>query len=139
MRRRTAALILRPAITCWPAVVPANACTDLQEQKNTFFPVSWCFERHVVIERFRLRTHPMLNVGGCAKLKPPPGVPCCCGAMEGLAGAAGGAAAAPAPKVKTPGLLFVDPNPLAPPNWKPPGGHRVEEKLGFERLEGVEC
>lgn len=65
----------------------------------------------------------MLKVAGCAKLKPPPGLPCC-GAMEGLAGAAGGAAA-PAPKVKTPGLLLVDPNPPAPPNLKPPGGHRV--------------
>lgn len=58
------------------------------------------------------------------KLKPP-GLTCC-GAMEGLAGAAGGAAA-PAPKVKTPGLLFVDPNPPAPPNWKPPSGNRGKE------------
>lgn len=60
-------------------------------------------------------------------MNPDPGTTCG-GAMEGFAGAAGGAAA-PAPKVKTPELLFVDPNALAPPNWKPPGGHRVRTKV----------
>lgn len=102
------------------------------------FPVNRCLERHVVTERVGGATHPMLNAGGCAKLKPPPAGPCC-GAGAGLAGAAGGAAA-PAPKVKTPGLLFVEPNPPAPPNWKPPGGHREEGHRRFERLtHAVKC
>lgn len=57
---------------------------------------------------------PMLNAGGCAKLNPPPAAPDC-GAMEGLAAGAGDAAA-PAPKVNTPDVLFVAPNALAPPN-----------------------
>lgn len=47
-------------------------------------------------------------------MNPPPGAPDC-GAMEGLAGGAGDAAA-PAPKVNTPEVLFVAPNALAPPN-----------------------
>lgn len=34
LRRRTAALILRPAITCWPAVAPANVCDDLEEHMS---------------------------------------------------------------------------------------------------------
>lgn len=57
---------------------------------------------------------PMLNVGGCVKLNPPPGAPGW-GAMEGLAGGAG-EAADPAPKVNTPEALFVAPNAPAPPN-----------------------
>lgn len=83
--RRTAVLILRPAIACCPA---GEAVKDLVD--------------------------PILNVGGCEKLNPPPGVPDW-GAIEGLAGGAG-EAADPAPKVKTPEALFVAPNPLAPPN-----------------------
>lgn len=63
--------------------------------------------------------YPMLNAGGCEKLNPPTAAPDW-GAMEELAGGAG-EAAAPAPNVNTPGVeLFVDPNALAPPNWKPP-------------------
>lgn len=57
---------------------------------------------------------PILKVGGCVKLNPPPGAPDW-GAMEGLAGGAG-EAADPAPKVNTPEALFVAPNALAPPN-----------------------
>lgn len=59
-------------------------------------------------------TYPILNAGGCAKLNPTPAAPDW-GVMEGLAEGAGDAAA-PAPKVNTPEVLFVAPNPLAPPN-----------------------
>lgn len=59
-------------------------------------------------------TYPILNVGGCEKLNPPPGAPVW-GAMGGLA-AGVGEAAEPTPKVNTPEVLFVDPNALAPPN-----------------------
>lgn len=83
--RRTAVLILRPAIACCPAGEGLKDFVD-----------------------------PILNAGGCAKLNPPPGVPDW-GAMEGLAEGAGDAAA-PAPKVNTPEVLFVAPNALAPPN-----------------------
>lgn len=48
------------------------------------------------------------------KLNPPPGTPDW-DAMEGLAEGAG-EAADPVPKVNTPEVLFVAPNPLAPPN-----------------------
>lgn len=61
-------------------------------------------------------TYPMLNAGGCVKLKPPPGAPGW-GVMEGLAEGAGDAPdPAPAPKVKTPEVLFAAPKALAPPN-----------------------
>lgn len=60
--RRTAVLILRPAIVCCPA---GEAVKDLVD--------------------------PILNVGGCEKLNAPPGAPAW-GAMEGLAGGAGDAA-----------------------------------------------
>lgn len=56
----------------------------------------------------------MLNAGGCVKLKPPPGAPGW-GVTEGLAEGAEGAAD-PAPKVKTPEVLFGAPNALVPPN-----------------------
>lgn len=48
------------------------------------------------------------------KLKPPPEAPAW-GVMEGLAAGAGDAAA-PAPNVNTPEVLFVAPNPPEPPN-----------------------
>lgn len=57
---------------------------------------------------------PMLNVGGWLKVNPLPGVPDC-GAMEGFAFGAG-EPVPPAPKVNTPEVLFVAPNPLLPPN-----------------------
>lgn len=61
--------------------------------------------------------YPILKEGACAKLNPAPDAP----VWGGMAGLAGGAedAAAPAPKVKTPEVLVVAPNPLAL-NWKPP-------------------
>lgn len=61
--------------------------------------------------------YPMLKAGACAKLNPAPVAPVW-GGMAGLAGGAGDAVA-PAPKVKTPEVLLVAPNPLAV-NWKPP-------------------
>lgn len=62
-------------------------------------------------------TYPILKEGACAKLNPGPAAPVW-GGMAGLAGGAGDAAVL-APKVKTPVVLLVAPNPLAP-NWKPP-------------------
>lgn len=83
--RRTAVLILRPAIACCPE---GDAVKDFAD--------------------------PILNAAGCAKLNPPPDAPDW-GAMEVLAEEAGDAAA-PAPNVNTPEVLFVAPNALAPPN-----------------------
>lgn len=65
--------------------------------------------------------YPMLKAGACAKLNPAPVAPVW-GGMAGLAGGAGDAVA-PAPKVKTPEVLLVAPNPLAV-NWKPPPEER---------------
>lgn len=64
-----------------------------------------------------VQLYPRLKAGACAKLNPAPVAPVW-GGMAGLAGGAGDAAA-PAPKVKTPEVLLVAPNPLAL-NWKPP-------------------
>lgn len=63
-------------------------------------------------------TYPILNARGCVKLNPPPVAPGW-GAMEELAEGVG-AGVAPALKVNTLEVLFVTPNELAPPNWKPP-------------------
>ena len=60
----------------------------------------------------------MLNAWGW-ELKLNPGA-AAWGAMEGLAEGGAGEAAEPTPKVNTPEVLFVAPNALAPPNWKPP-------------------
>lgn len=84
--RRTAVLILRPAIAGCPPEAAVNDFVD-----------------------------PILKVGVCPKLNPPPGAPDW-GATEGLAGGAG-EAEDPAPKVNTPEvLLVVAPNALVPPN-----------------------
>lgn len=83
--RRTAVLILRPAIV---DCTPGEAVKDFVD--------------------------PMLNVGVCAKLNPPPAAPDW-GAMEGLAGGADGAPD-PAPNVNTPEELLVAPKALVPPN-----------------------
>lgn len=61
---------------------------------------------------------PILKVGGCAKLNPPPGADGW-GVMEGVADGAGEPAGAP-PKENTPGVLLAAPNAPAPPNWNPP-------------------
>lgn len=84
--RRTAVLILRPAIACCPA---GEAVKDFAA--------------------------PILNAGGCEKLNPPPGGPGW-GAMEGLAGGAGEAADPAPKVNTPPEVLFVAPNAPAPPN-----------------------
>lgn len=83
-------------------------------------------------------TYPMLKLRG-AKLNPPPAAPVW-GGTAGVAGGAGDAAApapAPAPKVKTPEVLLVAPNPLAP-NWKPPpdGGNTQMSRSGIAPSRG---
>lgn len=73
--------------------------------------------QNLLFHRTKSKIYPILKEGACAKLNPAPVGPVW-GGMAGLAGAAGDAAA-PAPKVKTPEVLLVAPNPLAL-NWKPP-------------------
>lgn len=57
---------------------------------------------------------PILKAGGWLKENPLPGA-ADWGAMEGLVGGAG-EPVDPAPKVNTPGVLFVAVKPLLPPN-----------------------
>lgn len=73
----------------------------------------------------------MLKAGACAKLNPAPVAPVW-GGIAGLAGGAGDAVA-PAPKVKTPEVLLVAPNPLAV-NWKPPPGESKNRHLKKKNL-----
>lgn len=75
--------------------------------------------------------YPMLKAGACAKLNPAPVAPVW-GGMAGLAGGAGDVVA-PAPKVKTPEVLLVAPNPLAV-NWKPPPGRSKIDNFFFLNL-----